>query len=516
MSRAGAGGPETLAAGLNGILARRANVGLAAGLVRDGVLDFHAHGLADIETGRRVGLDTVFRIASITKTFTAIAVMQLHEQGLVDLDAPANHYLRAYRLIPARAGFRPATLRHLLTHTAGISEQVPRSGMLRRDFGETVPAGARLPSLAEYYRGGLRLEAEPGTRFRYGDHGIATLGQLVEDVTGRPFHAYLREHVFTPLGMGDTTLLRAEADVSRVVTGYRLGAHGPRAVPERDLVPAGAGAIYSTPRDMARYLSALLGGGSNDHGSVLRPQTLAAMFAPQYQPDPRLPGLGLAFFRARLGGHTVVEHQGVLPPHYAQIVVAPDDGAAVMIFTNGAVGAAAWLPVEANRLLAATLDVPDEAARRDVAQRPEVWQQLCGWYALPGPATLTDVRIRGFFGAGFEVLARHGTLVLRLLSPVPVLYRGFPLHPDDEDDPYLFRVDLTAYDLGSIQVAFAPDDAGSVTLHLAAPMPLSAERRSPASNPRLWAQRAAAATATTLAASVLAKRAVPGRTHHTG
>ncbi len=515
MSRAG--GSERLAAGVNEILARRASVGLAAGLVRDGVLDFHAHGLADIETGRRVGLDTVFRIASITKTFTAIAVMQLHEQGLVDLDAPASDYLRAYRLIPARAGFRPATLRHLLTHTAGISEQVPRAGMLRRDFGETVPAGARLPSLAEYYRGGLRLEAEPGTRFRYGDHGIATLGQLVEDVTGRPFHTYLREHVFTPLGMGDTTLLRAEVDASRVVTGYRLGAHGPRPDPERDLVPAGAGAIYSTPRDMARYLSALLGGGSNDHGSVLRPQTLAAMFAPQHQPDHRLPGLGLAFFRARLGGHAVVEHQGVLPPHYAQIVVAPDDGAAVMIFTNGAVGAAAWLPVEANRLLAAALDVPDDTARRDVPQRPEVWDELCGWYALPGPATLTDVRIRGFFGAGFEVLARHGTLVLRLMSPVPVLYRGFPLHPDDENDPYLFRVYLTAYDLGSIQVAFAPDDAGSVTLHLAAPMPLSAEHRSPASNPRLWAQRAAAAaTAATLAASVLARRAVPGRTHHTG
>ena len=130
--------------------------------------------------------------------------------------------------------------------------------------------------------------------------------------------------------------------------------------------------------------------------------------------------------------------------------------------------------------------------------------------------TLTDVRIRGFFGAGFEVLVRHGTLVLRLLSPVPVLYRGFPLHPDDEDDPYLFRVDLTAYDLGSIQVAFTPDDAGSVTLNLAAPMPLSAERRSAASNPRLWTQRAAVATATSVAATVLATRALQVRPHRTG
>ncbi len=515
MTRVVVGRSGRLTAGLNELLARRATVGLAAGVIRDGMLEFHAHGLADIATGRPVGLDTVFRIGSITKTFTAIAVMQLLEQGVVDLDAPANDYLRAYRLIPARARFRPATVRHLLTHTAGISEQVPRSGMLRRDFGETVPAGARVPSLAEYYRGGLRLEAEPGTRFRYGDHGIATLGQLVEDVTGQPFHDYLREHVFTPLGMLDTTLLRAEADTARLVTGYRLGAHGPRAVPERDFVPAGAGAIFSTPRDMARYLAAFLGGGGNEHGRVLRPATLAAMFAPQYQPDPRLPGLGLAFFRAGLGAHATVEHQGVLPPHYAQIVVAPDAGAAVMVFTNGAVGAAAWLPVEANLLLARELDVPDDAVRRDVPQRPDLWNELCGWYAMPGPATLTDVRIRGFFGAGFEVLVRRGTLVLRLLSPVPVLYRGFPLHPDDENDPYLYRVDLSAYHLGSIQIAFAPDGAGSVALHLAAPMPLSAEQRSALSNPRLWAQCTAAVTATSLAATVLARRTVQGRTHRT-
>ena len=73
--------------------------------------------------------------------------MQLWERGLVDLDAPASDYLRAYR-IAGRDGWRPATLRHLLTHTAGIGEQVPRSAMFRRDFGESVPAGERVPSLA--------------------------------------------------------------------------------------------------------------------------------------------------------------------------------------------------------------------------------------------------------------------------------------------------------------------------------------------------------------------------------
>jgi CubicO group peptidase (beta-lactamase class C family) len=436
------------------ILNRHPAVGLAVGVVRDGALEsFYAHGLADIASNTPVTQDTVFRIGSITKTFTAIAVMQLCEQGLVDLDAPANDYLRAYRLVPAKARFRPATVRHLLTHTAGISEQVPRSGLLRRDFGETVKVGRRIPSLAEYYRGGLRLEAEPGTRFRYGDHGIATLGQLVEDVSGQPFHRYLREHVFGPLGMADTTLLRSEVDRSRLATGYRLGSRGARAVAERDLVPAGAGAVFSTPRDMARYLAALLGGGTNEHGSVLRPVTLATMFAPQYQPHPRVPGLGLAFFRVRAGGHTAVEHQGVLPPYYAQIFVTADDGVGVMAFTNGATGAATWLPIEMGRLLNSLLGVLDDVVRTDIPQRPEIWEELCGWYALPGPLTLTDVRVRGFFGAGIEVMVRRGELVLRVLTPVPVLYRGFPLRPDDEQDPYVFRIDLSEYGIGSILVA---------------------------------------------------------------
>jgi CubicO group peptidase (beta-lactamase class C family) len=494
---------------VDNILNRHPAVGLAVGVVRDGALaSFYAHGHADIASNTPVTQDTVFRIGSITKTFTAIAVLQLCEQGLVDLDAPANQYLRTYRLVSAKASFRPATVRHLLTHTAGISEQVPRSGLLRRDFGETVKLGGRIPSLADYYRGGLRLEAEPGTRFRYGDHGFATLGQLVEDVSGQPFHRYLREHVFEPLGMADTTLLRSEVDPSRLASGYRLGSQGARAVTQREYVPAGAGAIFSTPRDMAGYLAALLGGGSNQHGSVLRPATLATMFAPHYQPDPRLPGLGLAFFRVRVGGHAAVEHQGVAPPYYAQIFVAPDDGVGVMAFTNGATGAATWLPIELGRLLNAVLGVPDEVVRTDLPQRPDLWEELCGWYALPGPPTLTDVRVRGFFGAGMEVLVRHGELVVRVLTPVPVLYRGFVLHPDDEQDPYLFRIDLSQYGMGSILVAFDREsDTGPMAIHLEAPMPWSLHKQPSTTNPRRWAAGALGVAA----ASILGRKGVRRR-----
>jgi CubicO group peptidase (beta-lactamase class C family) len=105
------------------ILNRRPAAGRAVGVVRNGALEsFYGHGAADMASRAPVTEDTAFRIASITKTFTAVAVMQLWEQGLVDLDAPADEYLRAYRLVPAKAAFRPPTLRHLLTHTSGIGE----------------------------------------------------------------------------------------------------------------------------------------------------------------------------------------------------------------------------------------------------------------------------------------------------------------------------------------------------------------------------------------------------------
>src|SRR5512133_3882851 len=139
------------------VLDRWPAAGLAVGVVRDGSLEwFHGHGVANIASHTPITQDTVFRIGSITKTVTAIAVMQLWEQGLVDLDAPANHYLRAFQLVPAKASFRPATVRHLLTHTAGVPEVVYASDLLHPGWGpfgarpavHSVKAGEPMPSLA--------------------------------------------------------------------------------------------------------------------------------------------------------------------------------------------------------------------------------------------------------------------------------------------------------------------------------------------------------------------------------
>ena len=101
--------------------------------------------------------------------------------------------------MPANAAFRAATLRHVLTHTAGVRAVRRPTDLLRPALGWSAPVG-RSPSLAEYYRGGLRVDFEPGTNWAYSNHGFATLGQIVEDVSGLPLERYLRERVFTPLG----------------------------------------------------------------------------------------------------------------------------------------------------------------------------------------------------------------------------------------------------------------------------------------------------------------------------
>jgi CubicO group peptidase (beta-lactamase class C family) len=491
------------------ILSRHPAVGLAVGLVRDGRLQFfHGHGVADIASNTPITEDTVFRIGSITKTFTAVAVMQLWEQGLLDLDAAANGYLNAYKLIPAHPTHRPATVRHLLTYTAGLPQCVYLSRVFKPTLGEMVPFGRPVPTLDRYYRSGLRLVAEPGTRHVYSNHGFATLGQIVEDVTGQPLHRYFREHIFGPLSMERTDLVRSDRIRSRLATGYALRSHGARPVGDHDLITFAGGGIYSTTRDVARYVAALLGGGTNEHGSILKPETLEAMFASQYRPDPHLAGVGLAFYRREVGDHLFIEKSGLVPGFASQLSVAPDDGVGVVAFTNGARGAHGWLGPEVSGILGHVVGAPGEAIRTDVPHRPDIWSDLCGRYSLRG--SWRDVE--KWLIAGAEIVVRRGRLVLHPETPIPGL-RGFPLYPDDEDDPYVFRVDLSRFGIGTVRVVFSAETGGPATAFHVEIEPLTSFDRRPAStDPKLWTIGAFAVGTAVAVGRLHAKRSKEGST----
>lgn len=143
----------------------------------------------------------------------------------------------------------------------------------------------------------------------------------------------------------------------------------------------------------------------------------------------------------------------------------------------------------------------DEGVRCDVPQRPEIWPEICGWYYLPGP--VKEARLRAMLGAGVEVVVRGGVLTLRALSPIPIMYRGFALHPDDPKDPYAFRVDLSAFGIGNVLVVFGREpETDTMFVHLDV-MPLTARKQPKVTNPRLWARGAAGLAATSLAVRTL-------------
>ena len=490
-----------LAAVIAEVLHRHPAGGLAVGVVGRGGLEFfEGFGVADTARGTPITQDTVFRIGSISKTFTAIAVMRLRDRGLLDLDDPVGRHLRSYRLAAARRSFQPTTIRHLLTHTGGIGELRGLADLFRPTIGLALPRDRTAPSLADYYRGELRVEVEPGTKWAYANHGFATLGQLVEDVSGEPFASYMREHIFGPLGMGRTDFTRTAPIQDHLAIGYALRKQGLKAVKDRDIAIQPAGSIFSTTADMARYAAALLGGDGGQE-PFLRPEILAEMFSPQYRPDPRLPGIGLSFLRGDVGGHHTVGHDGGWPGFISTMVVAPDDGLAVLAFTN----AGSVTPARvSDAVLREMLGVAADGPRLDVPEHPDVWAGICGWYG-PDPGPLTNARVRMLMGAGAEVVVREGHLVLRGLTPAPRLRKGFRLHADDPADPYLFRLDLTDLGLGTWPVAFSRNGDGTVAaLHLGS-MPMSLAKRPGYRNPaRLAAAGAGAAGVASAAAAVRA------------
>lgn len=445
------------------ILHRHPAVGLAVGVVHADGVEFVGHGLADLDAATPVTAETVFRIGSITKTMTAVAIMQLVEAGPLDLDAPAGEYLRAYRFRSREPGFQQPTIRQLLTHTSGVPDARTFADLLHVGAGawdarppiHSVPYGEPLPTLAAYYRDGLEVVVEPGSAFAYSNHAFATLGQIVEDVSGLPLDRYLRERVFESLGMSDTDLVRSERIAARLATGYGFGPRGPRPVPDRDWIGAGGGGAYSTVADLARYARALLHGGENEQGRILQPATLATMFEIHYQADPSLPAMGLAFFRTDLGGHRVLGHDGILPGFNSHLSVLPEDGFGLIALSNGSSGAMRWIPGEMERLLRRLLGTDEEPEPVDIPHHPEVWGEICGRYVLP--PRIGDMRGRLALGPGLEVLILGGRPVLRLLWPVPGLRRGVPLVPDDPDDPRAFRLDLDGLGMGVVKARFRRD-----------------------------------------------------------
>ena len=431
--------------------------GLAVAVVRRGAEPEYAlFGNADVERRWPVTADTVFRIGSVGKTMTAIAVLQLVEAGRVGLDDAVNKHLRSFA-ITAVAGARDVTVKDLLTHTGGLGPLRRTTDLVRPLTGLAAGIG-EAPTLDTYYRDGLRGQTPPGTRWSYANHGFATLGQLVSDVSGEPFADYLARHVFAPLGMSSTSV-RLRPDLKgRLAVGYAVKKKGFTRVKFRDIIVEPAGAVFSTPRDMSRYAEALLGGGANSEGRVLEPESVALMMRRHFTGDERLrAGFGLGVMVTELAGHRSIWHTGGWPGFGTMMNLFPDDGGGVLIFANtlGRTMSGVWDGVAR----VAHAQPEDAQVVAGPPGRPQLAPPLAGTYAPPEPFVEAPIRWALGGGGGFKVVSAGGRLHLRARLPIGPARKPVPMQQSD-GDPFVFDAVLAGR---RIQLAFRRDDDGAVS-----------------------------------------------------
>jgi len=387
-----------------------------------------------------------------------------------------------------------------MTHTAGIGYWRSFADLLRPGPGAGVQADRFVP-LAEFYRRGLPQEVQPGTKWVYSNHAFAALGQIVEDVSGRPLEVFYRERILDPLDMKDTGLSPPAPNDADLATGYVLRRRGLLPVPAKEVPTPGSGGLYSPTADLGRFLEFLL---QPERSAVLRPSTVAMMFEPHFQPDPRLPGMGLAFDLGDEGGVRIASKTGTVAGFHSMLALAPDrqTGLVVLANTGGLNGQGAAVPLGA-ALLRSLLGLPVDPLGTDIEPHPQVWSELCGWYA-PTPGPVTNLFTRALMGAGAEVVVERNALTLKPMSPIPAMRRGMRLHPADCGDPYVFRIDLSDMGMGAMPVVFAPSPDGRMRYFMDL---IEFDKQPDALNPRRLATTGLAVGTATIAVRGLRARA---------
>ena len=284
---------------LDAEFARRVQAGEAVGYVyliaRKGRIVHRGATGARRLGGPAMSEDTLFRIASMTKPVTAVAVLRLVEQGKLSLDDPVADYLPQIGAMQvrlpdgtSRPPARPVRVRDLLTHLSGIGYRFDNESPLGREYVAAAPF-EKAASLAEAVDaiGGLDLFFDPGSRFLY-SYGLDVAGRLVEVVSGQRFDAFLRDEIFVPLAMHETGFVLPEDARSRLAQVYARGDDGTLLPQPGDVFgdpfdpatwPSGGAGLISTPRDYIRFAMMLENGGSLEGVQVLSPASLALMTA---------------------------------------------------------------------------------------------------------------------------------------------------------------------------------------------------------------------------------------------
>jgi CubicO group peptidase (beta-lactamase class C family) len=289
----------------------------------DKVLYVKGHG-AD-GNGQPVTPQTRFFIASVSKSFTALAVMQLVEAGKVELDAPVQTYLPEFTLADPDVASQ-ITIRHLLNQTSGLSEpgfadmSLPQPGTIKE----------RVSSLRI-----ARPVARPGTEYHYFSPNYGILARLVEVVSGQPFSDYLAQHVFTPLEMGDSlsviTSTEGMQKANPLAKGHLIAFGVPFSYPEAHGYLGGSGGVITTAEDMANYLILQNNAGRYLEKQVVTAHSMSLLHTPPKQINS---AYTMGWMENTVGGRRVLEHTGIISTYSADAVLIPEDEIGIAIFYN--------------------------------------------------------------------------------------------------------------------------------------------------------------------------------------
>ncbi|HET7113223.1 MAG TPA: serine hydrolase domain-containing protein [Pyrinomonadaceae bacterium] len=323
--------------------------GAVMGIIIDGELVWvKATGVRETEQKAPVTPDTVFRIASMTKSFTAMAILKLRDEGKLSLDDPVSRYIPALADLPYPTKDSPAiTIRHLLTHSEGFPEDNPWGDRQLAQTDETVRA---------WIRAGIPFSTSPGTTFEYSNYGFGLLGQIVTRASGRPYADYVRDNILRPLGMNSSTFDMSAVPREHIALGYRFEDGSWKPEPILAHGPFGAmGGLWTSTHDLARYVAFLMSAypprDEADSGPIKRSSAREMQQVGRFQPGgafrPTVDGplqmnaggygYGLGVSQDCRFAHTV-GHGGGLPGYGSLMRWLPEYGVGLIGMSNRTYG----------------------------------------------------------------------------------------------------------------------------------------------------------------------------------
>ena len=384
---------KLLEAWIESQMAYRSVPGMSVGVVYDQTLIWaRGFGYADVEKKIPATPATIYRMASVTKTFTATAIMQLRDAGKLSLDDPVVRHLPWFK-VKSRFDDAPAvTIRHLLTHTSGLPREAAYPYWTDNFFPPLEQIQEALPNQEAVFA--------PETTWKYSNLALALAGEIVAAASGEPYDIYVRKHILEPLGMSSSTVRFPTETRQRLAVPYgRRMPDGKRSIrPDMDLKGiAPAGNLSSTVEDLARYVAFHLGDGMVAGKRLLKRSTLREMQRVHWlQPDWKS-GWGIGFAISRAGDRTTVGHLGALGGYRSQISFSPEERIGVIVLINADDGNPEFYVKQIYAWLAPAIKKAATPMPGVVQPDPE-WSKFVGTYRDPW--------------GDYEVLMLKGELVM--------------------------------------------------------------------------------------------------------